>query len=134
MLERHDQLCSVCNNAMVSDLAPATFRCPACGFFASKLPVRINAKGKRYSPSGQDRKARGVKRGLPDIIIMTAQVRGVFGIELKSDDGVLDPDQRAVALAWSKFDYDIYVARSLEDVRAILEARSVPMRLQARLS
>jgi 2-polyprenyl-3-methyl-5-hydroxy-6-metoxy-1,4-benzoquinol methylase len=28
---------------MASDLMPATFRCPACGFLASTLPVRINA-------------------------------------------------------------------------------------------
>jgi len=40
---RHEQLCSVSNNAMLSDLVPAAFRCLACGFFARKLPVRINS-------------------------------------------------------------------------------------------
>jgi len=40
---KHEQFCSVCNTAMVSDLVPATLRCPDCGFLASKLQVRINA-------------------------------------------------------------------------------------------
>lgn len=55
---RHEPLCSVCNMAMVSDLAPATFRCTACGFFASKLPVRINAV-QRIDEGARE---RGLKR------------------------------------------------------------------------
>jgi SAM-dependent methyltransferase len=35
--------CAICGAAMVPDRTPETFHCPGCGFFASKLPVRINA-------------------------------------------------------------------------------------------
>jgi SAM-dependent methyltransferase len=34
--------CAICDTAMVPDLTPGTFHCSGCGFFASKLPVRIN--------------------------------------------------------------------------------------------
>ena len=60
MLARHEQLCSVCNNAMVSDLVPATFRCPACGFFASKLPVRINSV-QRIDEDARERALKGIR-------------------------------------------------------------------------
>jgi len=60
MLVRHEQLCAVCNNAMVSDLVPATFRCPACGFFASKLPVRINSV-QRIDEDARERALKGVR-------------------------------------------------------------------------
>ena len=35
--------CAVCNATMVPDLAPDTFHCQACGFFASELPIQINS-------------------------------------------------------------------------------------------
>ena len=55
-----EQLCSVCNTAMASDLAPATFRCPACGFLASKLPVRINAV-QRIDEDARERALKGIR-------------------------------------------------------------------------
>jgi len=45
---------------MVSDLVPATFRCPACGFFASKLPVRINAV-QRVDEDARERALKGIR-------------------------------------------------------------------------
>jgi SAM-dependent methyltransferase len=57
---KHEQLCSVCNTAMVSDLVPATFRCPACGFLASKLPVRINAV-QRIDEDARERALKGIR-------------------------------------------------------------------------
>jgi SAM-dependent methyltransferase len=60
MLVGHKQLCSVCDNAMVSDLVPATFRCPACGFFASKLPVRINSV-QRIDEDARERALKGIR-------------------------------------------------------------------------
>lgn len=35
--------CAACAGPMRADVLPGTFRCPACGFLASDLPVRINA-------------------------------------------------------------------------------------------
>jgi SAM-dependent methyltransferase len=45
---------------MVSDLVPATFRCPACGFFASKLPVRINAV-RQIDEDARERALKGIR-------------------------------------------------------------------------
>jgi len=45
---------------MVSDLVPATFRCPACGFLASNLPVRINSV-QRIDEDARDRALKGFR-------------------------------------------------------------------------
>jgi hypothetical protein len=91
--------------------------------------------GKLSRRSAGMMKARGVKAGLPDFIIM-AHVRGrqtimlgtVIGIELKTDTGKLSPSQREVADAWLAMGHKIYVARSLEEVQAILEYCHIPLR------
>jgi len=72
------------------------------------------------------RKARGVKRGLPDFVILFKS--GLLGIELKSDKGRLSPEQVETAEAWTALGHVIAVARSLEDVQDILEAWEIPMR------
>ena len=72
------------------------------------------------------RKARGVKRGLPDFIILFKS--GLLGIELKSDKGRLSPEQVETAEAWMALGHVITVARSLEDVQEILLAWNIPMR------
>ena len=72
------------------------------------------------------RKARGVKRGLPDFIILFKN--GLLGIELKSDKGRLSSEQIQTAYAWMKLGHTIAVARSLEDVQEILELWKIPMR------
>ena len=72
------------------------------------------------------RRARGVKRGLPDIIILFKS--GLLGIELKSNKGRLSPEQFETGEAWSALGHDVVVARSLEDVQEILEAWEIPMR------
>ena len=75
---------------------------------------------------GADRKRRGVKRGLPDFIIMFGAE--VIGVELKTDKGRLSPPQVETASAWLKLAHVIYVARSLEEVHALLVRLGVPMR------
>ena len=50
----------MCNDAMVSNLVPATFQCPACGFFASKLPVCINAV-QRIDEDTRERALKGIR-------------------------------------------------------------------------
>jgi SAM-dependent methyltransferase len=45
---------------MVSDLVPATFRCPDCGFLASKLSVRINAV-QRIDEEKRERALKGIR-------------------------------------------------------------------------
>lgn len=82
--------------------------------------------GKMTPESAGLRKARGVKRGLPDFIILFKS--GLIGIELKSDKGRLSPEQVEIGERWMSLGHGIAVARSLEDVQDILEAWKIPMR------
>ena len=50
----------MCNDAMVTNLVPATFQCPACRFFASKLPVCINAV-RRIDEDTRERALKGIR-------------------------------------------------------------------------
>jgi SAM-dependent methyltransferase len=45
---------------MIADLVPVTFRCPACGFFASKLPVRINSV-QRIDEDARERALKAIR-------------------------------------------------------------------------
>jgi SAM-dependent methyltransferase len=45
---------------MVADLVPSTFRCPACSFLASNLPVRINAV-QQIDEDARERALKGVR-------------------------------------------------------------------------
>jgi hypothetical protein len=94
------------------------------------------------------RKKRGVKPGLPDIILMaripTAMPRSssfvdeikvslMFGIELKADKGRLSESQIALHWAWKRMGFEVYVARSLEDVQKILDDHAIPCRRRMNL-
>ena len=74
---------------------------------------------------GAERKRRGVKRGLPDILVLTATT--VVGIELKAGRGKLTPEQLATSVAWRRLGWFYEVARSLREVQDILECYGVPM-------
>jgi hypothetical protein len=74
-------------------------------------------------------KKRGVKRGMPDIVIMWWHnvVGKMIGIELKAGKGRLTPDQRLVERQWNKMGFAIYTARSLGEVQQILRVENIPM-------
>ena len=82
--------------------------------------------GKMTRASAGLRKARGVKAGLPDFIILAEHM--LLGIELKVDKGRLSPAQVETGHHWLSLGHDCVVARSLEDVQEILEAWEIPMR------
>lgn len=85
--------------------------------------------GKMSKASAGFRKARGVKPGLPDFMLMARLVhKPVIGIELKTDIGRVSPSQLDVADAWINMGHAIFIARSLEDVQQILEDHKFPMR------
>lgn len=92
----------------------------------------IDHAAKLSARYGGERKKRGVKRGLPDIMLMikgtNAPLADVIGIELKTDKGRLSPAQIEVGTAWMKMGHAVYVARSLEEVQEILDHLHVPMR------
>ena len=94
------------------------------------------------------RKRRGVKPGLPDIILMARiptqmprsssfndeiKVSRMLGIELKAGKGALSSSQRDLHYDWKRMGYEVYVARSLEDVQEILEVCNVPLRRRMNL-
>ena len=100
----------------------------------SSIDHGVGYLGKR---TAFDRKKRGVKPGLPDIIILRQpQINDwahmLIGIELKVKNGKLSEVQRDVGDAWSKMGHTIFVARSLEEVQEILEFCRVPMRTRMR--
>ena len=82
-----------------------------------------------------NRKKRGVRAGLPDIILMIKIMRLgtrpmlpiIIGIELKSAKGAATEAQRTVAIAWRAMGHSYELARSLEDVHDILVRNNVPM-------
>jgi len=78
-------------------------------------------------------KARGVKRGLPDFIVMADLTVGLIGIELKTEKGRLTPDQLLIRDAWHRMGHLFFVAHSLEEVQEILEHCHVPMRRRLQL-
>jgi hypothetical protein len=88
--------------------------------------------GKLSKRSAGMMKARGVRRGLPDFIIMSSAAYDgayrIIGIELKTMAGTLSPAQKDCADAWlTHGGVPIFVARSLEEVQEILEFCLVPM-------
>jgi hypothetical protein len=85
---------------------------------------------------GAERKRRGVKRGLPDVMVLAQgkqQVALLIGIELKAPKGSLSPDQKEVRDAWIAMGHQYHVARSLEEVQDILDHCHVPMRRRMNL-
>ena len=79
-------------------------------------------------------KARGVKRGLPDFMLLWiglspigARIGNLVGIELKTESGTLSEAQAKTRLDWLSMGFTIYVARSLEQVQDILINCHVPM-------
>lgn len=73
------------------------------------------------------RKARGVKPGVPDIIVMFG-FTNMIGIELKIAGGRSSVPQIEVAAAWHRLGHPVFIARSLEEVQSILIDCHVPMR------
>lgn len=72
------------------------------------------------------RKARGVKPGIPDIVVLW---RGrLIGIELKAGAGRVSTEQEALAAEWRAHGATWSVARSLAEVEAALRAAGVPVR------
>ena len=94
----------------------------------------------RSAIEGSEKKARGVKRGLPDLLFKFH--RRTVWIELKAEKGVVSDEQEKVRDVLTRNGDDWHVARSIDDVEAILRSYDLPLkataigitdRLQARL-
>jgi hypothetical protein len=83
----------------------------------------------RSAVEGAEKKARGVKRGIPDLMFKF-QHRTVW-IELKADKGVVSDTQEGVRDVLVGNGDDWHVARSIDDVEAILRGYGLPLRATA---
>lgn len=86
--------------------------------------------GKMGVVAAAQRKARGVKRGWPDVLVFKAAGHAPFyveviGIELKAEKGTQSEEQKAVEKAFTKVGAAYALARTLDDVTAILRRHEV---------
>ncbi len=71
-------------------------------------------------------KARGVKRGLPDILILHGPL--TLWLELKSAKGRTTPEQHAFFAAAYAASHHWYVVRTVEGVAFALRSHGIPLR------
>ena len=100
-------------------------------FLALSLPPHeavfcsIPNGGKRDKATAGKLKAEGLKPGAPDLLILW---RGrAIGLELKTGKGRLSPQQMAFSMRWTTAGGVYAVARSIEEVAALLDAAGVPL-------
>ncbi len=83
-----------------------------------KLLFHVNNKAKNAF-EGNKFKSLGVTAGIPDILYA---FRGrLYGLEFKTEDGVLSPDQKLVHSVWQDHGFKIYVCRSFDQFKSIIE-------------
>lgn len=90
----------------------------------------IDHAGKLGPRQAAARKARGVKRGIADFLVMAGHAYGprVVWIELKRPGGgSLSPEQKEFGAAMARCGVPHFVCRSLEEVEAAIAAAGVPL-------
>ncbi len=81
---------------------------------------------------GQMQKARGVRRGLPDVMVWAP---GYFlGVELKAGSNTATEDQRAFGQAMAALGHGYAVVRSVEQLVDVLEQHGIPLLAGARVA
>jgi hypothetical protein len=87
-----------------------------------KTKVYINNKGQRFSPEGNKLRAKGVKSGVPDCMILNGR-HGWAGlaIELKVGSNTLSASQIEFLTKLNGQGWLCFVSWSLEEVVALLE-------------
>ena len=84
--------------------------------------------GKRAKATAGKLKAEGLQAGAPDLLILW---RGrAIGLELKTGKGRLSAPQMAFSMRWTTAGGVYAVARSLEEVAALLDAAGLPLRVK----
>jgi hypothetical protein len=87
--------------------------------------------GKMGAAAAGRRKARGVKPGWPDLLVMhhnspnTGTI--VLGIELKAGTGTASTAQKAIAKAFYDCDAEYVICRSISEVAAALALADIPL-------
>lgn len=81
---------------------------------------------------GQMQKARGVRRGLPDVMVWAP---GYFlGVELKAGSNTATEDQRAFGQAMAALGHGYAIVRSVEQLVDVLEQHGIPLLAGARVA
>lgn len=65
------------------------------------------------------RKAGGIVPGIPDMILIRSG--RAFGFELKTDTGVVSPEQKKVHQVWAEDGTPVWVIRSLEEFKEVVK-------------
>lgn len=105
-------------------------QCAVAGFLNHALPIgsfwtSIDHATKSAS-EGEKKKRRGVKRGVPDVLIVVPN-RTIW-IELKAPKGRVSEAQLQVKDSLELNGHHYYVAKSVAEVEGILRDISVPLR------
>jgi len=82
------------------------------------MVLHIPNQGKRSKAYGGVLKAMGLKRGAPDLVVVLPEQR-VIWIEMKTEAGTLDPDQRKIHAQLRERGHVVEVARSLDEFRQV---------------
>jgi hypothetical protein len=87
-----------------------------------KTKVYLNEKGQRFSPEGLRLKAKGVKSGVPDCIVLNAK-RGFSGlaIELKVSSNTLSVTQIEFMNKLNSLGWLCWVSWSLDEVVELVD-------------
>lgn len=87
--------------------------------------------GKMNPVTAALRKARGVKAGWPDILVIhpgrMPKMATALGIELKADAGKMSNAQVAIAGAMREAGAEYVVCRSIDDVVEVLAEAGIPL-------
>ena len=89
----------------------------------AKLPYTKTASGVRYSPEAARLKSEGLRPGTPDLFL-PCPIHGVSGlfIEMKSENGVVRPEQKEMHQRLREQGYQVSVCRgAMEAIKVISE-------------
>ncbi len=105
--------------------------CVVADYLARTLPAdaiwsAFPAGENRSAITGARLKRMGLAKGWPDLLII---YRGnLIGIELKVAGGSISPEQKHIGAMFIAHGFAWGIARSLDDVEAILTEQGIPLR------
>ena len=117
---------------LVARMTEFALQCAAADFLAWALPdnilyTHIPMGGKRDKATAGKLKAMGVNPGWPDFEILCPNGLTIR-IEMKTDKGVLSKPQKAFHKRAKALGHPVHIARSIEEVAAILEGYGLALR------
>ncbi len=81
------------------------------------LLFHVNNKS-RNAIEGNKMRSLGVCSGIPDLVYLFK--KNAFGIEMKTEDGVVSKDQKNIHAKWSEHGIKVYICRNFEQFQEII--------------